>query len=254
MKLKSNFSSSLNFQSLSLWPDTVPAVALDGELLCGFHLNDAHPVFEHKHSSSDKSLNLMKSLYPNLSLPELARLTQLPEFQKYFNLDNFLKIYGYHPNPDLLEILKLLNQLAFNFQNFVSLKKVGPQELAPLLSLNPEQQNWVIGEVLQNPESKQDTVKRIELLSDLIQMDNSLISLQSLNLNQLVQKRYPVTTSRDQSLESRNFSWLSQIRSQFKRRGDKAGFEVHFFAGTPAELSKLATNLTRVAQEWNSQS
>jgi len=75
-----------------------------------------------------------------------------------------------------------------------------------------------------------------------------------LNQTELTQKRFPVTTTRDESLKSSELPWLSQIKTQFKRRGDKAGFEVQFFAGTPAELTKLAQNLTKVAESWNSKS
>lgn len=252
MKLKSNFSSNLNFQPLSLWPDTVPALALGTELLCGFHLPSDHPVFVHPQTSPELSLNLLKSIYPQLTLSELARLIRASSFDLYFQKNSLLKIYGFSTSPETFEIFNLLYNSSKEFQDFVSLKKMGPQELYPLLSLNSESQHFITGEILRAEESKQESVKRLETLSDLIQMSHEVGSLKNLSLSQLLQKRFPVTCQRDQSLSSASLPWLSQIKTQFKRRGDKAGFEVQFFAGTPAELNKLAQNLTKVAQEWNS--
>lgn len=254
MKLKSNFSSSLDFKPLNLWPETVPALALDKVLLCGFHLNDNHPVFEHSHSSPDSSLKLIKSIYPQLTLPELSRLIHSSAFEEYFQVDTLLKAYGFHSSPEILQVLRLLFESSERFQEFVSVKKMGPQELFPLLDLNSEELNFVREDILTAGESKQETVRRLELLSDLLQMGHSSDSLRNLKQSQLAQKRYPVTTERDLNLKAFPLPWLSQIRSQFKRRGDKAGFEVQFFAGTPAELNKMAQNLTKVAQEWNSKS
>ena len=252
MKLKSNFSLGLNFKPNIIWPDTVPALALDHDLLCGFNLNSDHPVFEHSHLSFDSTLKLLKSIYPQLTLPELARLKQTPSFGKYFQLESLLQSYQFHHSPELLEILDLLVSLPEEFQNFVSIKKMGAQELSPLLALSANDRTFIVAEILKTNESKQESVKRLELLSELLQMNHSLDSLENLSLTLLTQKRFPVTSSRDQALGSSQLPWLSQIKTQFKRRGDKAGFEVQFFAGTPAELTKLAQNLTRVAQEWNS--
>ncbi len=254
MKLKSNFLLGLNFKPLSIWPDTVPALSLGNELLCGFNLNSDHPVFEHAHTNPDTSLNLLKSIYPQLTLPELARLIHSTAFSQFFRLESLLKTYQFHTNPELLEIMALLIQMSDELQDMVSFKKIGAQELTPLLDLDLESRTFVVAEILNANESKQESVKRLELLSDLLLMKNSAESLSGLKLSELVQKRFPVTTGRDQVLGSSALPWLSQIKTQFKRQGDKAGFEVKFFAGTPAELSKLAQNLTRVAQEWNSKS
>lgn len=249
MKLKSNFLTGLDFKPLGLWPDTVPALALGNQLLCGFQLDSNHPVFEHADQGFSNNASLLKTLYPSLTLPELARLTKSATFQNYFEVTSLLKTFGLHSSPELLEILELLTQTSDEFQNFVSQKKFGAQELIPLTTLNSEQVQFVTMELLKADESKQDSVKRLELLSDLIQMGQN--DLANLNLKALHEKRYPVTTTRDQSLEATQLPWPSQVRSQFKRRGDKAGFEVNFFAGTPAELSKLAQNLTKVAEAWN---
>lgn len=254
MKLKSNFSYDLDFKPLGLWPDTVPAVALGQQLLCGFQLADQHPVFEHAFTTQTAALDLFKSLYPQLTLPELARLIHSSEFKNFFESTALLKAYNFHSSPELLEVLELLFQSPAEFQNFVSLKKIGPQELVPMLGLNFQQREFVATEILAADESKQESVKRIELLADLILMGQTEDSLKTLNQTELTKKRFPVTTTRDENLKSSNLPWLSQIKTQFKRRGDKAGFEVQFFAGTPAELTKLAANLTKVAESWNSKS
>ncbi len=83
-------------------------------------------------------------------------------------------------------------------------------------------------------------------------MGHKIETLKTLNQNKIIQKRFPITSLRDKSMETSRLPWLSQIKTEFKRRGDKAGFDVQFFAGTPAELNKLAQNLSKVAREWNS--
>ncbi len=251
MKLKPDFLMDLDFKPSNEWPASVPALALSNQLICGFNLSSHHPVFEHTFQNQDHSLILLKSIYPQLTLPELARLIKSPVFSQYFEIDSLLKAYQYHASPELTEILNLLFNCNSDFQNFVSFKKIGPQELVPLLMLDEDNRIFVTQEVLNANESKQDSVKRIELLCDLIQMKNTTECLQDLNQNQLLQLRHPVTTSRDQSLSATSLPWSSQIKKKFKRQGDKAGFDIQFFAGTPVELNKLAQNLTKVAQEWN---
>jgi hypothetical protein len=251
MKLKSNFSSRLDFKPLVFWPDTVPAVALGHELLCGFDLSADHPVFTHEWKDFSSASALLKSIYPHLTLSELARLGSLADFPKYFDFDDVVKTYGFYPSNELKSVLSLLAKLPLDFQNLVSSKKMGPQELLPLTDLSLDEALFVTTEVFSADESRQENVKRIELLSDLLRMKFLFDDLRGLKLHSLIEKRYPVTSARDQSLQQTHLPWLSQIKSQFKRRGDKAGFEVQFFAGTPAELQKLATNLAKVAEAWN---
>ena len=251
MKLKSNFSCALDFKPSQTWPDTVPAIALEQELLCGFQLNNDHPVFEHPFQNPEQALKLLKSVHPQLTWPELARLFMQPAFKNFFEATDVFKAYGFFFSPDLEQILNLIVQTPAEFQEFVMAKKVGALELQPLVDLPKASQDFVVHEVLKAEESKQESVQRIELLSDLIQMGQNLAELENMKLQALIQKRYPVTASRDQSLQASELPWLSQIKRQFKRRGDKAGFEVHFLAGTPAELNKLAQNLSRVAEAWN---
>src|SRR5690349_20922812 len=119
MQLKSNFSSHLDFKPLVFWPDTVPAIALDDELLCGFNLDDQHSVFTHECKDFSSASLLLKSIYPLLTLPEIARLVSLVNFQKYFDLDDVVKTYGFYSSDELKSVLSLLAQLPFDSQNFV---------------------------------------------------------------------------------------------------------------------------------------
>ncbi len=254
MKLKSNFSLGLDFKPLQSWPETVPAVALGSYLLCGFSLPEDHPVYEHPLQNSFDHSNVLKSLYPQLTLSEIARLFQTPDFSKVFTPEPIEKAYGFHLTPETQEVLSYLPQTPESFQTLLSQKKWSPQDLHPLLLLPLSSRAFVIEELLSHADSKQESVKRLELLSDLLMMKHSPESLSGMKLEILHQKRYPLTTDRDSAQKKQDLPWLSQIKNQFKRRGDKAGYEVQFFAGTPAELNKMAQNLTRVAEAWNSKS
>ncbi len=244
----------LDFKPLQPWPASLPAVALEDELIGGFQLPIDHAVYCHKFENTEASAALLKSLYPQLTLPELARLALTRSFPKYFSIESLLRTYQFQYSPDLESVLTMIGNFLPEFQNLISDKKMNFQEFECLIPLTASRLVFIQTEVLKNRESRQEIAKRLEYLSDLIQMGRAESELTNLALSDLHKHRYPVTSVREQALAQSELPWHSQIRSQLKRRGDKAGFEIQFFAGTPAELSKLAQNLSKVAQEWNSHS
>lgn len=254
MKLKSNFSLGLDFRPLLTWPSTLPAVALGNDLISGFDLPSDHSVYCHPFENFEASASLLKSLYPVLTLPELSRLFHSAAFGKYFGIESLLKAYHFQFSPDSESILKMIATFSVEFQSVISDKKMSFQEFEILLCLSNDHLQFVQNEVLKTRESRQEIAKRIEYLTDLLQFGKMESELRGLSLSELYRLRFPVTSGREQDLAQSELPWHSQIKPQLKRRGDKAGFEIHFFAGTPAELSKLAQNLSKVAQEWNNHS
>jgi hypothetical protein len=254
MKLKSNFSLNLDFKPLREWPESLPAVALGDEILGGFERDHDHPVFVHEWTSFDQSVRIFKSLHPQLTLPELARFHASPRFRRYFQTDSLLRAYGFHPAPDLERVLEFVAQRSLTFQNLVSEKKLSFQELECLLPLDRPSLELIEQDTFKIRESRQELARRFEYLSDLIQMGKSSTEIFVRSLEELRQLRFPVSTARDEALSDTELPWHSLIKSKMKRRGDKAGFEIQFYAGTPAELTKLAQNLSKVAEAWNSHS
>lgn len=252
MKKKSEFDLTLDFQPQAKWPISLPAVALGTHLLTGFQHGSNHPVHQHSVKDLETHTDLFYDLYPSLGLCEIARLLTNPLFPELFSEESLLEKYGLHPSPDFKAVCKLLIQAPSHFQNWVENKKPGYHELIPLLGLNHEQQVFIMSQVVNSVDSKSSGAYRIEFLSDLLQIGLTMDSLLGLSLEELKQKRYPNTTNRDQKLSQISFHWPKAVRSRFSRQGDKGGFDIQFFAGTPLELTKTAQHLMKVAEEWNS--
>ncbi len=251
MQKKSEFDLSLHFHPQSSWPLSLPAVAIGPYLIAGFEGDDDGPVHIHPLHDTNANTDIFVEIYGSLSMPEVARLLSAPNFHQVLSESDLLKAFGFHPTPDLRQIFKIVTQLPFKFQSWLSQKKVGAQELAPLLNLNSTQRIFVAEEILAANDSKSEAMVRLELLSDLILMEISPSELTQVSLLELKRRRYPQTFERDQRVSQLNLAWPKTVRGQFARRGDKGGFDIHFFAGTPVELMKTAQTLIKVAEEWN---
>lgn len=252
MKKKSDFDLSLNFHPLSPWPSALPVVGLGPYLIAGFNLAHDHEGYSHPLETPEKNSQVFLELYPQLSLPEIARLLARPDFSKIFSTSTLLKFYNLHLSNDLVQVCDIVGALSLEYQNWLSTKKVGYHELLPLIDLQKDQISFIFSMLLKAQDSKSEAMQKLEIISDLLQMKHSIESLQNLNLTELRQQRFPNTAQRDQKLTQAELSWSKSVRSQFTRRGDKGGFDIHFFAGTPVELTKTAQNLLKVAEEWNS--
>ncbi|MFN8791532.1 MAG: hypothetical protein ACK5Y2_08785 [Bdellovibrionales bacterium] len=252
MKLKSEFDLSLDFQPLRPWPSCLPGVALGRYLVAGFGLSDQHPVVEHALRSTLENTDLFLTLYPDLQLVELLRLFQKPSLNSVLDLGRLLENFGWQDSDDARRGLAVLATTSLEFQTWATQKKLGYHEWLGLADLSQDQREFVTGEILLHQDNKNEGAQRLEWLSDLLQMGHEKARLQGLKLSDLRKLRFPESTSRDENLAQAPFSWPKSIRRTFNRRGDKGGFDIHFFAGTPIELTKTAQHLMKVAQEWTS--
>ena len=252
MKLKSEFDLSLDFQPLRAWPSCLPGVALGSYLVAGFQLPDQHPVIAHPLHSSGENTDLFLTLYPDLQLVELVRLSQKPTLTSVLDLGRLLENFGWQDSDDTRRGLTTLASTPLEFQNWVTQKKLGYHEWLGLADLSQAQRDFVTGEILRHNDNKNESTQRLEWLSDLLQMGREESELQGVKLSELCKLRFPQTTARDESLSQAPLSWPKTIRRTFSRRGDKGGFDIHFFAGTPIELTKTAQHLMKVAEEWTS--
>ena len=251
-KFIEHFKDRLFFRPLTKWPMSLPALSYKGILISGFDHSHQHPVYELPSGPDSTFSELLVEIYPTLTMPEIARILNHPLSQRVVDPAELIQTMGFHDSADFRKVLKLITQLPDGFQDWISLKKVGAQELYPLLNLTIEMATMVANRLSELSETKSETVQRLEWTSDLILMNHDIKKLLMLSFIELRETRFPNTTLRDEHLKSLNLPWSSNLKPKMQRRGDQAGFDVQFFASTPFELEKLADNLKKVATAWNS--
>lgn len=249
---KKNFQQ-LQFFPLINWPTSLPAISIGNVIVAGvIDSNDSQTMHQLNFESPEKTSQQFFDIHPLLTLPEIARVIHHPVSEGWLDKDRLIQNYGFYPSPDFYKVCKLLVQLPLDFQNLMGIKKMGLSELLPLLSLDLETVLKVTQSILERSESKSETVQRIEWLSDLILIHNSVENFLPMSLIQLRALRFPETTQRDDSLKNTRLPWSTPIKTKMHRKGDAAGFDIQFFAGSPSELEKIAENLKKVASSWNS--
>lgn len=242
----------LDFFPLLNWPSSLPSIAIGNIVIAGFDALDSQPLHHLHYESPEKTSQQFFEVHPLLTLPEIARVLQHPLSTDWLNKDRLIQSYGFYPSPDFHKISELLAQLPMDFQNWVAIKKVGPSELFPLLSLDINVSIQIANSLMEKSESKSELVQKIEWLSDLLLMNHSIDSLLDKNLSELRALRFPETVKRDEKLKNTSLPWSGPIKTKMHRKGDTAGFDIQFFASSPVELEKIADNLKKVASSWHS--
>lgn len=253
LKIVSDFNRILDFQPCRPWPKSLPSIAANGILIAGFQRLPSDTVLDHGKLSSDLFTALFHELHSNLTLPEMSRLSETLKKNNLIQLkDDFLKISGFQPGPNLNSILESLRDVPLELQHWLSEKKMGPQEILPLLNVTPSQAAQILSACRAHRDSRNEASQRMELISDLTLMKYELTDILTQTLATLKSLRYPITSSRDNSLKAKELPWPAKLRAQPKRQGDHSGFDIHFFANSPLELNKLSDQLKKVADAWNS--
>lgn len=139
-------------------------------------------------------------------------------------------------------------------------KKVKASDLVFLSPLKSDLQ-WqllfkAVGQLIEARTSYTDSLKNLELISDLILMGHEEtlfeqshdFSKWSTHLRAL---RYPATTKRDDELKERleKLPWPYGSKTKFERRGDRAGIELKMFITSEADLIKAISSLERVKEQ-----
>jgi hypothetical protein len=229
----------LDFMPLNHWPQSLPAVAVNGWILAGFSQD---LVFNHilNESAMDCLPELFHSLHPRLSLMELARLwTKLssPEVS-WFPWKSLAKKYDLYSNVDFEKWANILLKQPIGFQSWSAEKRVSLEDLKRLPSLGSKALQFKIVdlglnkhdglEVLQichDLQLKGHSVKEL-LIPDLeVSASDWLIHLRVLHNPQLAQLTWPQ---------------LSQIR--WVQHQGSTGLELKLFVTEPTGLKKHATS------------
>lgn len=257
-----NFEAqSLHFFPQKNPPAGFPAVAFHKKLISGFTQTPVHPVFSWDSSSAESAggwIEIFYSLYPELTLPELARIQNLAAYKAYFPFENLLQKYHYKPSENLHRVLQRILELPMDLQNYLSDKKWSTLDCLIFLTLPSPQLAALLRFIQLQNFSRSQGVQALEWLVEMqmsAAVDFNLTNFESEQAEASFQKiqkaRFPQTVSRDLDREQNlSLPWPSAIKPQFLRRGDRSGFEFKLFVSNPIELKKYLAGLERVAQEW----
>lgn len=247
---------NLNFSPEAPWPAQLPVFCFKNELLCGFERQEGMAV---DLSAGDLPPSL-KALYPEISFPELARLTDKVSNDEILQKELW-ELYGYRYKENLLDVAQQVLKLPLEVQRWLHQKKFGPQDLAPLRSLTEIatiQEFWPL--LIQSHYSKSDGAKIIELLVELTLMEKPISQLLpqreiSFWLKQLQEMRHPMITQNDANAEKkiRSVAWPLKSEAKWARRGDRAGVELKLFFSHPQELKRSLERLQQVCSDLQEQ-
>lgn len=162
------------------------------------------------------------------------------------------------PEPRLLMILP---QLSENFRAWMKAKKIGANDLAPLLSLpESDDASQILAPLMPELQhlSRQDGVRALELWIELCLMDHpaEVMARQAVEsatawLERLKQLRCPRTAGQDQFSKSwlEQQSWPRGMKLKFQRQGDQSGIELKVTLRRPQDLTQLSKDLDQISQK-----
>jgi hypothetical protein len=257
MTTVSSYDPSWDFNPRQKLSKLLPAWALDGHLLSGFDLGPQHPVQNMKVSSAEEASDLLKAIYPELSWPEIVRLLDQPDTDKYFNAEHLMAAYGYNWDDHWQRISDLLITWPLEIQNFVSNKDLRPFDLTVLMSLPLPVQIPLLKKLVTLELSKSLFCQILELAGECLLLGTSAdeichILSRSNPLNELKKLRFPVTFAGDGIFKEKieKYSWPKGVQAQCQRRGDTLGVEFKFFAKNREELLKTLKNIEFSSEPW----
>ncbi len=246
-----------NFGPRHKLSDKLPAWALGGFLISGFDLESPHPVQNVANASPEQGAELFFSLYPHLSWPELARLSQRPELAQHIDYELLLIKYGTKSDTRYKKISDLLLQWPAEVQDYLSDKDIRPFDIAIADQLTLDVQKDVLTLLVALKPTKSLFCQLFDLAGELILMqmpvEDVIDALKSSKaLDELRQLRFPNVSKKDLGFKSSmaSFQWPKSVTAQALRKGDVQGLEIKFFVKDAAELEKTLTGLQSVASTW----
>lgn len=260
----SQCDASLDFEPRTAWPTSLPAVAVNNMVLAGFHQD---LVFNYHLNSTDAEgiSQLFRSLYFELSFAEMARLIEKTKSHTWFPTSHVVSKFGWQHGEHFEVIAAALLKTPPGFQNWCAEKKVGPMDLAPLISAQGLDLKHLWADILTLRLSKSQGVKALELGVELLMMGQTPDDLQSSRLltvmpahlsagdafvEALKQLRFPDTLQRDREAAAKwaSLPWPGTSQAQWTRQGDRGGIELKLFVSQPSDLKKYLQSLNRVQE------
>jgi hypothetical protein len=232
-------------------------VAVNNVVLAGFQ---QPMVFNHSLDWKDRDAiaTLFRSLYSDLSFAELALLWEKSEAFDWFPFSEIAAKFHFQATEHFFNVAKALLLTPVGFQNWCADKKVGPQDLSPLLAAGALDLKPLFLKILNLGLSKSQGVQALETAVELLLMGISETDLQLLAsdenlaaeawLELLKQKRFPEAFARDNAIQEnmKNLPWPGSSQARWARYGDKSGIELKIFVSNPSYLKKHMKSLSRV--------
>lgn len=250
----SHCKKSWDFSPCQPWPQGLPAFCWQTELLTGFERDQGEAL---DLSEDGSLLQVFHSVYPKLSLPELARLWNLVKESPLWadQVSELFRLHSLRWNQELEKTVQLLIQLPMEFQTWCSDKQLGARDLAPLraLDLNLAEGLWT--SLAQCQLSKSQGVQALEWSVDLLLMGKTWQEIQPQAgtsgqgwLAQLKTWRFPNTESVDESKKAKTarLPWPARTQGQWLRQGDRGLLEVRLQADSLEDFRKKLSGLAKV--------
>lgn len=226
-----------------------------------------HPLKVDLQSIQSNFLAAFKSLYPELSLSELAEIYTLwaphqlePHKGFWGSWEDFFKAYQLKWNDNLSRTLLALSKTPQPFQSWSMEKKLKPRDLEVLktpqifeaLQTSHTQIDSLLTTIPQLALSKQDAVEALELCLEMW-LINPEVTFDPIPqplkwLESLRAQRYPRSFERlhAQQRKLQELSWPKNMKHQWTRQGDLSGIDVQFLAHSHEDLKLKIESLQKI--------
>jgi hypothetical protein len=253
----SQCTTALDFLPQASWPESLPAVAINGYLIAGFKQS---LVFDHTLDWEDQEAvsGLFRSLYFELSTCEFARLWKASRHVPQFSLPSIFAKFQIRWNSNTEKLCEIISKLPLEFQNYCSEKKWSFGDFQPLAASQGLILSPFFLRIVEMNMSRSQSVLALELVVDLLLMGKSPVEIlpqDQLNsgeswIETLRLLRYPQTSQKDDwaSRQVEQLPWPGTAQAKWTRQGDRAGIELKLFVSNPTDFKKYLQSLS-VVQE-----
>lgn len=204
---------------------------------------------------------VLKSLYPSLTLVEWARLVNAVERAGLpLEKDVFSEKHNFRWGEDFSKVCDLILELDEKFLFWANEKQLSTRDLAPLRALASISsfQPYLLKMCEMNP-SRSEGVQALEWMVDLFLMGHDLKALVenpksfSNLLRSLRQKRFPLATQQEAGMADlvQKLPWPKKAQARVLRQGDLSGIEIKFFVQSPSDMKTQLDGLAHVMGEMS---
>lgn len=250
----SQCNNSFDFSPRIAWPEGLPAVAINGFLIAGFQ---QEMVFDHALPEIDKDgiAALFRSLYFELTTPELARLYRSTSVSTWFPIQEVLAKFQVRWTENNEKLSDIICQLPMGFQNYCSEKKWSFGDFQPLAAAKGLILSPFFMRMIDLNLSRSQSVAALELIVDLLLMGKQPLELlpddamtSDTWMDSLRHLRYPESSQKDDwaSRQVQELPWPGTAQARWTRQGDRTGIELKLFVSQPTDLKKYLQSLSAV--------
>jgi len=240
----------MDFQPRQVPSRLYPPIAHNGVQISGFS-SEQTAVHYDEQSLAD----LIFEIYPELSVPELARLkTVLDKLE--LPVEEVLLRYGFRENDLTQAVFDFVASLPMEIQEALSEKQFN---FGDLRSIRPSAQGAsalciALAHFVGLRMSKSQIVEACELFNELYEMrpfelPRNLDRDQVLNF--LREARFPESLKKDSDRQRlvKSKKWPLKSNVKWSRQGDLSGIEIKLFLTSPAEFKRALHDLNQIEVE-----